>query len=49
VPFIAMFRRSEYMSNKSLAEKITFTVLKEFATCPLHPVKYTFVTKNLYR
>ena len=32
------------MNNESLAEKLSFTVLKEFAACHLYLLSYTFVT-----
>jgi hypothetical protein len=35
---------TEHMNNESLVEKLSYMVLKAFATCRLYPLSYTFVT-----
>jgi len=44
VHFTATYKGTEHTNKESLAEKLSFIVLKEFATCRLYPLSYTFVT-----
>lgn len=39
-----MYKGTEHMNNESLAEELSFMVLKEFATCHLYTLSYTSVT-----